>query len=136
MIKNFRDFTEVNEATEDVTVVHITSTTMYPIRIILPTAAKANVTVRFAHPNMGSTVWFELDDNGKINIKTTSTELDIVSKLIEVFNTWTTFYSKGAINSEMSDTMKVLETNLIFGKWWKSCLYKYRGSIQGKKYGI
>lgn len=138
--KKFGSMNEsLNEATADDTIVNITSPTMYPVRIILAAPrnkVRGHVTVRFAHPNMGSTIWFELDENGKIDILTRTSELEIVAKLQEIFNNWTSFYSKGAIESKGSETMKVLEDSSIFGKWWKEVSYKYRGHITGKHYGI
>jgi hypothetical protein len=138
--KKFGTLTEsLNEATAEDVTVNIYSGAMYPVRIIL--ASKRNkvmphVTVRFAHPNMGSTIWFELDENGKIDIKTTSTESDIVEKFAEIFNTWTRFYTKGAIELQGDDAEKFLKESPLFGKWWKKGIQKYRGTISGKKYGI
>jgi hypothetical protein len=135
-IKNFEKFFE---ATDMDTVVNITSPVMFPIRMIL--ASKRNkvlehATIRFASPDTGSTIWFELDHESNITIQTSSTEEDIVQKLDEVFNKWTSIYSVGARETRGSETVKMLEEDPVFGTWWKKAVHKYRGSINGKQYGI
>jgi hypothetical protein len=111
-----KKFDEMFEATSNDTVVYVKSPVMHPIRMIL--ASKRNkvlehVTVRFSSPETGSTIWFELDNESNITIQTDSTEEDIILKLSEVFEKWTSMYSLGVNETRGSETMKMLEEEFI-----------------------
>jgi hypothetical protein len=114
------------------TVVNITSTEMYPVRIILA----EKVIAKFAHPNMGSMVWFTIDKNNKLDITVEENEVDLIIKFNEMFESWTSFYTRGKIEAQGSAAIRVLLEDPIFGKWWEGATKKYRGAFGANIYGF
>ncbi len=108
---------------------------------MMPVFALPPVKVSYAHPQLGNTAWFTIDKKG-LEVYSKESEMELVSKLHDIFEKWTTFYyvrSKGASTKKeygKEECMELLIQNPYFGKWWKEVTVKYKAAITGKKFGL